>query len=208
MQEEIARDAINERSQKMIREGRLEAGAMKNDRENEGMIVVGGGAGGKKNKKNKKKQQTAVVEPGYEDPFTHDIAIVQKFSMVGVSPPNLPQDLDGKIDEIEVKMKEFTEKGREQLEEEIVNREKFIEQEVKRMSDEAEEERKMAAEQSASNRRPAGNRGRGRGNRGGYGDRDGGGRGRGRGGRGRGNERDKGDDENMRTHDGMQEFEG
>lgn len=58
------------------------------------MIQIGGG----KNKKGKKQKK---VE--YEDTFNFDYIVIRKFSIISLSLPEAPEDLDEKIKEIEAK---------------------------------------------------------------------------------------------------------
>ena len=55
------------------------------------MIVVGG----KKKKQNKKKKDVVV-----ENVFSIDIAVINKFGFLKISPPLGPNDLDSKITEL------------------------------------------------------------------------------------------------------------
>lgn len=90
-QQAADKERMQERMDKMMTEGKIENGLSKQDREKDGMIVIGGK--GKQKNKGKKKEQKAIVskvEDQYEDPFQHDITLIQKFAMVNVSPPNLP----------------------------------------------------------------------------------------------------------------------
>jgi len=76
-QQAADKERMQERMDKMMKEGKIENGANKFDREREGMIVVGGKGGGKKNKGRKAQVQTAKkVEDQYEDPFQHDITLI------------------------------------------------------------------------------------------------------------------------------------
>ena len=61
------------------------------------MIVIGGKKKGKGGKKNKPKDTVV------EEAFNIDIAVITKFSLVNVSPPMGPTDLDKKIDELSKK---------------------------------------------------------------------------------------------------------
>jgi hypothetical protein len=58
------------------------------------MMVVGGKKKGKGGKKIKSKDTIV------EEAFNIDIAIITKFSLVNVSPPMGPTDLDKKIEEL------------------------------------------------------------------------------------------------------------
>jgi hypothetical protein len=74
------------------------------------MIQIGGGK-----KKNKgKKSKPVNVEEQYEDPFVHDILVIHKFSQVGMSPPNLPGDLDDCIEKLKERAAELFKDGEDE----------------------------------------------------------------------------------------------
>lgn len=208
MQLELAKKDVLARSEKMIKEGRLAAGATKSDREQEGMIFVG-----KKKNKGRKTKEVVATTDSYQEPFGLDIDIVQRFSLVNVSPPNYPNELDPKIAQLQERETELEDKGKEMLEKELIERQQQIEEATTQYNEQAAQKRKDAKAEGGRRGRPG---------RGGYGDRRGGGeersgrgaRGRGarggdRGGRG-GGETGMGsrEDANLRTHDSNLEFEG
>jgi len=181
------------------------AGMQKTDKEQDGMIFVG------KGKKNKGKNKTEKVVPAseaYQYPLNLDIDVVQRFSLVNVGPPNYPNELDAKIEQLQKRKEELTEKGKEMFDEKIAKKEQEI-LDVAAEFDDAAALKKQAAKEEGPSRR-------GRGSRGGYGgSREGQGRGaRGRGGRGgRGDARggamgmSSREDESLRTHEANSEFE-
>lgn len=69
------------------------------------MIQIGGKKKGKGGKKNKPKDTVV------EEAFNIDIAIITKFSLVNVSPPMGPTDLDKKIEELAKKRAAYLEEG-------------------------------------------------------------------------------------------------
>lgn len=75
------------------------------------MLQVGGR---KKNKGKKPKVKDATVE----EAFNIDIQIITKFSLVNVSPPMSPDDLDKKIEELKKKREAYIDEGQKKLDEE------------------------------------------------------------------------------------------
>ena len=75
-----------------LTDGKLQESSGNKDTDN--FVTIGGGKG-KKGKKQKKTE--------YEDVFSLDVVIIQKFGMLQVSPPIKLEDLDPKIAEIEKK---------------------------------------------------------------------------------------------------------
>lgn len=55
----------------------------------------------------------------YEDIFTMDIMTIQKFALIGISPPTEASALDKKLDEIEAKKKWYEENGASALQAQI-----------------------------------------------------------------------------------------
>jgi hypothetical protein len=77
-----------EQMAKKLNDGKIQAVQTKSEREEAAMLVIGGG------KKQKGKKQKKVE---YEDIFSLDVVIIQKFGLIGVSPPTSIQDLDKKL---------------------------------------------------------------------------------------------------------------
>ena len=104
-----------------------------------------------------------------------DIGTIQKFGMVGVSPPTQPDDLQQKQEAIEKKLKWYEDNGAQALQDQIdqlIKQQIQAEEQVKEQlaREKAEEEKEEPVYQKRGGR---GGRGRGdRGGRGGYRDRD------------------------------------
>jgi len=128
--------------------------------------------GGKKNKGKKQKQPANKGDQYEAEIFTMDIITIQKFGLIGVSPPTNPDELEKKQKEIEDKIKWYEDNGKSALDDQIkemqraraLQEERDAELERKRLQAQKEEEQKEEAYRG--NRR-----GRGRGGRGGYGNR-------------------------------------
>jgi len=125
------------------------------------MFQVGGG------KKQKGKKQKKVE---YEDIFSMDIMTIQKFALIGISPPTDPPALDKKLEEIEAKKKWYEENGASALQtqiDDLVKQQKLLEENEREQTRKeklaAQEEEEKEAEQ------PQRRGGRGRGGRGGRG---------------------------------------
>ena len=97
------------------------------------MVQVGG-----KGKRKGKKQKTAVE---YEDAFNIDLVVVKKFSLLGVSAPVVPDDLDERIKEIQKKKDWYEENGEAKLKEQVA--------EFSRLADEEDQEIKQEEELAA-----------------------------------------------------------
>jgi len=93
------------------------------------MICIGQKGKNKQNRRKKVVEKAAVEEEDqqYEEPFHHDLTLVQKCSKINVSPPEIPTQLDEKIEEVEKKMAEYELAGKGELEKQILNKEKNIE---------------------------------------------------------------------------------
>lgn len=74
------------------------------------MIIVGGG------KKQKGKKQKQVQ---YEDIFSLDIVIIQKFGLISISPPTDAPGLEKKLAEIVEKKKWFEDNGESAMKDKI-----------------------------------------------------------------------------------------
>jgi hypothetical protein len=74
------------------------------------MIMIGGG------KKNKGKKQKKVE---YEDIFSLDVVIIQKFGLISISPPTDAPALDKKLTEIIEKKKWFEDNGESAMKNQI-----------------------------------------------------------------------------------------
>jgi len=96
---------------KKIMDGKIQVALSKQEREEAAMIYTGAGKKKKDNRKQKK------VE--YEDIFSMDVVIIQKFGLVQVSPPTNAEVLDKKIDEIAEKKKWYEENGESAMKEKI-----------------------------------------------------------------------------------------
>jgi hypothetical protein len=88
-----------ENMEKRMADGKIEAHSRKEE-----MTVIGGGK-----KKDKKRKQR--VE--YEDIFSLDMVIVQKFGLINVSPPTQVPDLDKRLGEIAERKKWYLDNGEE-----------------------------------------------------------------------------------------------
>ena len=119
--------------QKKLEEGKIEAAVSKKEREAAAMVQVGG-----KGKRKGKKQKTAVE---YEDAFNIDLVVVKKFSLLGVSAPVVPDDLDERIKEIQKKKDWYEENGEAKLKEQVA--------EFSRLADEEDQEIKQEEELAA-----------------------------------------------------------
>lgn len=113
--------------QKKIEEGKVEAAVSKKDRD-AGMMVQVGGKGKRKGKKQKAAHE-------FEDAFNIDLVVVKKFSLLGVSAPVSPEDLDERIKEIEKKKDWYEENGATKLKQQVA--------EFTRMADEEDQEFKV-----------------------------------------------------------------
>ena len=97
--------------QKKIAEGKVEAAMSKKERDEAAMVQIGG-----KGKRKGKKQKAAQE---FEDAFNIDLVVVKKFSLLGVSAPVVPEDLDERIKEIEKKKSWYEENGAAKLKEQV-----------------------------------------------------------------------------------------
>lgn len=119
--------------QKKIAEGKVEAAMSKKERDEAAMVQIGG-----KGKRKGKKQKAAQE---FEDAFNIDLVVVKKFSLLGVSAPVVPEDLDERIKEIEKKKSWYEENGAAKLKEQVA--------EFTRMADEEDQEFKAEEELAA-----------------------------------------------------------
>lgn len=85
-------------------DGKIEAFQSKKDE----MMYAGEG---KKKKKNKKKE----AQPSEKDGLQIDLAVINKFGIADVSPPQAPDQLDQKIEDLEAKKKVFRDRGEKEL---------------------------------------------------------------------------------------------
>ncbi len=97
-QQNLLSEMNREQMAKKLNDGKLQAVQTKSEREEAGTLIIGGG------KKQKGKKQKKVE---YEDIFSLDVVIIQKFGLIGISPPTSIQDLDKKLTAIEEKLKWF-----------------------------------------------------------------------------------------------------
>jgi len=165
-------EANKEKMQKKVEEGKIEAAVSKRDRDAQALVQVGGGG------KRKGKKQKAAVE--YEDAFNIDLVVVRKFSLLGVSAPVAPEDLDPRIKEVEEKKAWYEENGEAKMKEQVAEFQKAAEEEDQQWKQQAEDDSRREEE---SRGRGGYGRARGRGGADRGGSRGGrGGRGRGRGG--------------------------
>ena len=104
LQSELAEANKNKIAAKLA-DGKLLDYNTKQERESQ-YTTVGGG------KKNKGKKQKEVQ---YEDIFKFDVVIVQKFGLIGVSPPMNAEDLDLKIEAIGKKQTWYEDNGKTKL---------------------------------------------------------------------------------------------
>lgn len=98
------REQVNRR----LQDKKMQEFSSKQEREAEAMLIVGGG------KKQKGKKQKKVE---YEDIFSLDVVIIQKFGLVSISPPTSAQDLDKKLNEINEKKKWYEANGENAMKE-------------------------------------------------------------------------------------------
>ena len=169
-QQDMLKEMNQKAMQKKIEEGKVEAAMSKKERDAAAMVQVGG-KGKRKGKKQKNAQE-------FEDAFNIDLVVVKKFSLLGVSAPVVPEDLDERIKEIEEKKAWYEENGAAKLKEQVAEFSRMADEEDQELKAEEELAAKEEQQQSRGGRGGYG-RGRGGGDRGGRG-------GYGRGGRGRG----------------------
>lgn len=113
-----------------LKDGKIQAVHKKE----ENIIKVGGGKG-----KKGRKQRQPKNDGG--DGLNIDFAVINKFGLVGVSPPIAAESLDAKITELEETQKRYQTKGSEQMQQE----KDALEQDIERMvEDDIEAERKAA----------------------------------------------------------------
>lgn len=105
MQQSILAEANRDKIAAKLADGKLLDYNSKQERESQ-YTTVGGG------KKNKGKKQKEVQ---YEDIFKFDVGIVQKFGVIGISPPINAEDLDLKMDAITKKQTWYEENGKSKL---------------------------------------------------------------------------------------------
>lgn len=123
--------------------------------------------GGKKQKGKKQKK----IE--YEDIFSLDVGIIQKFGLVSVSPPTTVEDLDLKLTQIEEKKSWYEENGQSAMKEkinELVMQQKLLEEQEKEQA--LKEKLAQQEYEEREEQRPRGRGGRGGRGRGGYGNYD------------------------------------
>ena len=110
-QADLLSEMNREKMAKKLEEGKIEAAVSKRDRDQAAMLQVGG-----KGKRKGKKQKTAVE---YEEAFNIDLVVVKKFSLLGVSAPVGPDDLDPRIKEVEEKKRWYLENGEAKMKERV-----------------------------------------------------------------------------------------
>jgi len=149
---------------------KIEVGLTKEQRQQDEMICIGGKGKKKQNRTKKVVEKTNNVEDEdnqYEEPFHHDISLIQKCTTIGVSPPEIPAQLEEKIEEVQKKMTDYESAGKDEQEKQILDKEKNIESYIKKQEDSLAFEMKMAREQGQNNRTDRGGKGRGARGRGG-----------------------------------------
>ena len=129
----MLKEMNQQQMQKKIAEGKVEAAMSKKERDEAAMVQIGG-----KGKRKGKKQKAAQE---FEDAFNIDLVVVKKFSLLGVSAPVVPEDLDERIKEIEKKKSWYEENGAAKLKEQVA--------EFTRMADEEDQEFKAEEELAA-----------------------------------------------------------
>lgn len=161
----LAQEAVKDRMDQKLAAGKVEVAKTKAEREAENAISIGGGK-----KRRGKKQKAEIV---VEDTFNIDLVMIQKFSLVGVTAPVVPEELDDRIKQIKERNTWYEQNGVSKLQEQI--------EDFNRMAD---EEEKLFEQENQAHQEESRGRGRGRGayGRGGRGTGTGRGRGRGRGG--------------------------
>lgn len=102
----------------------------------EGMLVVGGGGKGKKGRK--QRQPKAEGAEG----LNIDFAVINKFGLVGVSPPIAAEDLDAKIEELTNKQRGYVEEGDKLMQQDKAE----LEGDIERMVEQDIEAERRAAE--------------------------------------------------------------
>ena len=105
IQQKLIEEMNRENMEKRMADGKVEAHSRKEE-----MTIIGGGK-----KKDKKRKQR--VE--YEDIFSLDMVIVQKFGLINVSPPTQVPDLDKRLGEIAERKKWYLDNGEEKKLEQI-----------------------------------------------------------------------------------------
>ena len=113
--------------------------------------------GGQKKQRNRKRKE--VVE--YEESFQLELPLIQKFGMIGIAPPVVPDDLDDRLQKVEDKRQKYIDEGVEKQKERIAEIQRDAKEQEKEFETQEEAEDQPAA-------RERGGRG-GRGSRGGYG---------------------------------------
>ena len=129
----MLKEMNQQQMQKKIAEGKVEAAMSKKERDEAAMVQIGG-----KGKRKGKKQKAAQE---FEDAFNIDLVVVKKFSLLGVSAPVVPEDLDERIKDIEKKKSWYEENGAAKLKEQVA--------EFTRMADEEDQEFKAEEELAA-----------------------------------------------------------
>jgi hypothetical protein len=124
----------------------------KQEREEAAMIQVGGG------KKHKGKKQKKVE---YEDIFSLDVVIIQKFGLIQISPPTDAPDLDKKLTEIIEKKKWYEENGESAMKEKIKEMQLSIKLQEAQELERREKESTQVQEEERPRRGGRGGRGRG-----------------------------------------------
>lgn len=147
-----------EQMQKKLQDGKIMECSSKQEREEAAMIMIGGG------KKQKGKKQKKVE---YEDIFSLDVVIIQKFGLISVSPPTDAPALDKKLGEISEKKKWYVENGESAMKEKI--KEMRLSIKLQEAQEKERTEKEVSQVQDEERPRRGGRGGRGRGS---YGDRD------------------------------------
>jgi hypothetical protein len=114
-QEELAR-VNREKLAGKLSDGKIQDFQSKQEREMAAIAQVGGG---KKNKGKKQKQQVNQAQQYEAELFTMDIVTIQKFALIGISPPTNPDDLEKKQKEIADKLQWYEDNGKQALDDQI-----------------------------------------------------------------------------------------
>lgn len=136
---ETQKEMISEHSRKEIEQKIKEGKVMLAVKEDD-TVQIGGGKGkkGKKPKQPQAKQETA---------FNIDFAAINKFSLVQVSPPIKPEDLDHKIEELQGSLKRFIDNGQAELDKDKKNMEEHLKNIERLVEEEIQAEIKAAAQE-------------------------------------------------------------
>lgn len=124
-QQKMIAELNKEQVQRKLQDGKIEVCDSKEDREKAGTIQYG-------SKKQKGKKQKKQVE--YQDIFSLDIMIIQKFGLISISPPITGEDLERKLTEIKEKEQWYKDNGEAAMKEkveELKKQQKLQEEEAK-----------------------------------------------------------------------------